>query len=241
MTQPVLDVSPFERIVFFTGAGLSAASGLSTYRGQGGIWKDYDYRSVACQEAFERHPGVVWDFHDQRRAKAAAAEPNAAHRLVAAVQAAVLGTRIVTQNIDGLHQRAGGTDVLELHGSLWGVRCDREGKRWEERRLPPPSRHCDCGAWLRPDIVWFGDALDADTLEAAVAAAAACDLFVSVGTSLVVYPAAALPGIARANGATCVEVNPEPSALAGTFDVSLRTGAAEGLALLWPGLVQQAR
>lgn len=236
MPTPPLDVSSYERIVFFTGAGLSAASGIPTYRGPGGVWKDYDYRSVACQEAFEQRPDVVWDFHDERRRVAAAAEPCAGHRRIAALQAAVPGTRIVTQNIDGLQQRAGASDVLELHGSLWRVRCAREGRCWEERRLPPPSRHCDCGAWLRPDIVWFDDVLDEETLRGAAEAVAACDLFVSVGTSLVVYPAAALPGLARRNGATCVEINPEPSALANAFDLSLRTSADEGLARLWPDL-----
>ena len=231
-----LDVSGFERIVFFTGAGLSAASGIATYRGQGGIWKDYDYSQIACQDAFERNPDAVWDFHDERRAKAAAAEPNAAHRLIAAVQSAVPGTQIVTQNIDGLQQRAGGHDVVEVHGSLWGVRCDAEHKRWEELRLPPPSRHCECGAWLRPDIVWFGDALVPEVIERAVEAVTDCDLLVSVGTSLVVYPAAALPGLARSAGARCVEINPEPSAASDLFDVTLRMTAEEGLAALWPDL-----
>lgn len=230
------DASGFERIVFFTGAGLSAASGLATYRGQGGIWKDYDYRSIACQDAFETDPGTVWDFHDARRAKAAAAKPNAGHRIIAAVQSARPGTRVVTQNIDGLHQRAGSRDVVELHGSLWRVRCDREGTCREDTSLPLSSRRCTCGAWLRPDIVWFGDALNPETLGEAADAVLACDLLVSVGTSLVVYPAAALPGMAHSAGATCVEINLEPSALSSEFDVTLRTSAEDGLAALWPDL-----
>jgi len=235
-----LDVSRFDRIVFFTGAGLSKESGIPTYRGRGGVWKDYDYTSCACQEAFERDPEKVWDFHDLRRERAAAAAPSPGHLLIAAVQREHDDVTVITQNIDGLHQRAGSSGVLELHGSLWRVRCERERTVHDAPTQPLPSRRCACGAWLRPDIVWFGDALDGEVLGRAATAAAASDLFVSVGTSLVVYPAAHLPALARREGATCVEINPEPSALADAFHVVLRQTAAEGLAALWPALAAQA-
>ena len=116
----------FRKIVFFTGAGLSAESGIPTYRGKGGMWTEYDYEDYACQRAFDRDPDKVWDFHDKRRAAVAACEPNAGHRVIAEIQKAQPGTVVVTQNIDGLHARAGSADVVELHGSLWRVRCDPE-------------------------------------------------------------------------------------------------------------------
>lgn len=237
MPNHPLDVSSFKRIVFFSGAGLSAASGIATYRGQGGVWAQYDYRSYACQDAFDVDPDAVWEFHEKRRANAGAAEPNLAHELITAVQRTVPGARIVTQNIDGLQQRAGGQDVTELHGSLWRVRCEREGRSWEELRQPLPSRRCECGAPLRPDIVWFEDTLNPVTLHAAVEAVKACDLFISIGTSLVVYPAAELPGLARISGATCVEINPERTPMSEEFDVVFRATAEDGLAALWPELI----
>ena len=128
----------FERIVFFTGAGLSVESGIPTYRGSGGTWEEYDYAEYACQRAFDRDPEKVWDFHDKRRGVAAGAEPNAGHRILADVQQRVRGTRIVTQNIDGLLQRAGAVDVIELHGSLWRLRWS--GGVRENFEVPLASR-----------------------------------------------------------------------------------------------------
>ena len=127
MTDPLPRLADFRRVVFFTGAGLSAESGIPTYRGRGGIWNEYNYEDFACQRAFNCDPEKVWDFHDTRRAAVAACAPNDGHRLIAETEARQPGTRVVTQNIDGLHQRAGSSGVVELHGSLWRVRCDREG------------------------------------------------------------------------------------------------------------------
>ncbi|MGQ0613659.1 MAG: SIR2 family NAD-dependent protein deacylase [Planctomycetaceae bacterium] len=222
----------FRSIVFFTGAGLSAESGIPTYRGRGGVWHEYDYREFACQAAFARDPDKVWEFHERRREVAALAEPNEGHRIIAEVQRGTPGTAVVTQNIDGLHQRAGATLVIELHGSLWRVRCDREGTVREEFTRPLASRRCSCGAALRPDIVWFGDLLDAGTVQEASRAIAACDLFVSVGTSGLVTPAADLPAIAARAGAVCVEVNPEETPVSGWYRHHLRGPASEMLPLL---------
>jgi NAD-dependent deacetylase len=183
--------------------------------------------------AFERNPEKVWDFHDERRAHVAACEPNAGHRVIAAVQQAKPQTRVITQNIDGLLQRAGCRDVIELHGSLWRVRCDREGKIVENRDLPLRPRRCPCGAYWRPDIVWFEDMLSPDTLDAAGDALSECDLLVSVGTSAVVYPAADLPRIAMRHGAKTVEVNLEETPVSHLYDVSLRGKASELLRSLW--------
>ena len=219
----------FERIVFFTGAGLSAESGIPTYRGKGGMWHEYDYREYACQPAFERDPEKVWDFHDVRRKAVGACEPNAGHRIIAEVQGKKPATAIVTQNIDGLHARAGGRDVVELHGSLWRVRCDRERTVRADTSIPVASRTCACGAYLRPDIVWFGDMLDQAVMARAIAALESADLIVSIGTSGVVYPAADLPRIAVRGGATSVEINLEDTPVSEMFQYRLRGPASEML------------
>jgi NAD-dependent deacetylase len=222
----------FHRIVFFTGAGMSAESGIPTYRGRGGIWQKYNYEDYACQRAFDRDPDKVWDFHDQRRATVAGCEPNAGHQLLARVQKEKPATAIITQNIDGMHQRAGSAGVIELHGSLWRVRCDREGKVRPEYALPVSPRTCPCGAYLRPDIVWFEDALDPHVVLAAKAALAGCQLLISIGTSGVVYPAADLPRIAMENGAVTVEINLEDTPLSRLYQHHLRGPASQMLAEL---------
>jgi NAD-dependent deacetylase len=222
----------FHRIVFFTGAGLSAESGIPTYRGKGGLWHAYNWEDYACQEAFERDPEKVWDFHDTRRAAVAACAPNAGHLAIAAVQREHPATAVVTQNIDGLHQLAGATSVIELHGSLWRVRCDAEGTVRADRSVPIAPRRCACGEYLRPDIVWFGDALDPANLRGASAALEACDLLVSVGTSGVVYPAAELPRLAMKRGAVTVEVNLEDTPVSDLYQHRLRGKASEMLARL---------
>ena len=224
--------SEFQRVVFFTGAGLSAESGIPTYRGRGGIWSQYNYEDYACQRAFDRDPEKVWDFHDKRRAAVAACEPNDGHRIIADVQRARPGTGVVTQNIDGLHQRAGASDVVELHGSLWRVRCDREHLIREDTSVPMSPRQCTCGAYFRPDIVWFEDSLREETLRRAQELLLACDLLVTVGTSAVVYPAAELPRIAMKNGATTVEINLEDTPVSALYQHRLRGKASEILASL---------
>lgn len=221
----MIRLADFRRIVFFTGAGLSAESGIPTYRGKGGIWEQYDYGEYACQRAFDRDPGKVWDFHDVRRRAVALCEPNEGHRIIAAVP----GATVVTQNIDGLHQRAGSKGVIELHGSLWRVRCAACRTVRENLEVPIGSRRCGCGAWLRPDIVWFEDMLDGETLRRAAEAIAKCDLLVSVGTSGVVWPAADLPRLAFSRGAVTVEINPEETPLSPLYTHRLRGSASQML------------
>jgi NAD-dependent deacetylase len=226
----------FERVVVFTGAGMSAESGVPTYRGAGGIWKSYDYRRYACQDAFDRDPEGVWEFHNYRRRLVGACAPNEGHRLIARAQASLPAMTVVTQNIDGLHQLAGAADVLELHGSLWRLRCEGCGGRTETRDAPLIDVRCACGAFWRPAITWFGDPLDDAVFSAAAEAIAACDLFVAIGTSAVVYPAAALPGLARRGGATMVEINPEETEASGLYSVHLRGTATAMLGRLTGGL-----
>lgn len=225
----------FDRIVFFTGAGLSAESGIPTYRGRGGIWHRYNYEDYACQRAFDRDPEKVWDFHDARRERVAACAPNDGHRVIAEVLRAKPESCVVTQNIDGLHQRAGvGTlKVVELHGSLWRVRCERDGIVIANDRVPIDPRRCACGDYWRPDIVWFEDSLDYRVIERAERALASADAIVSIGTSGVVYPAADLPRIAMANGAVSIEINLEDTPVSRLYQHRLRKPASEALAELW--------
>lgn len=232
MSDPEIHFADFDRIVFFTGAGISAESGVPTYRGPGGIWKDYNYEDYACQAAFDRSPRRVWDFHNYRRALFSACAPSAGHEVIADLQRS-RGVTVITQNIDGLHQLAGSREVIELHGSLWRLRCDACGARATRRDAPLEHLHCsNCGAMWRPDIVWFGDALDGRVLQRAEAAIRSAQLLVSVGTSAVVYPAAALPLVAKEAGALCVEVNPESTPMSDAYDVCLRMTASRALAVM---------
>jgi len=216
----------FQRIVFFTGAGLSAESGIPTFRGKGGMWSQYNYEDYACQSAFERDPEKVWDFHDERRKTVSSCEPNAGHRVIAEVQKRQPGTVIITQNIDGMHHRGGATDVVELHGSLWRVRCDPERIVRADRTVPMAPRTCSCGGYWRPDIVWFEDPLDHGNLQRAREALEACDLLVTVGTSGLVYPAADLPRLAMKRALT-VEVNLEDTPVSELYHQRLRGTASE--------------
>ncbi|MFZ9887068.1 MAG: SIR2 family NAD-dependent protein deacylase [Myxococcota bacterium] len=225
----------FRRVVFFTGAGLSRESGVPTYRGEGGLWHEYRPEDYACQEAFERAPDRVWDFHEKRRAFTGGCAPSDGHRCIAAFQEEFPEAWVVTQNIDGLHQRAGSRRVIELHGSLWRVRCDACPWSGANVELPLSTRLHDCGAPLRPDIVWFGDALVEEVLGAAAATIEACDLFIAIGTSAQVFPAAELPLLARARGAMLVEVNPAATPLSDVYDVSARATAQAALPVLLRG------
>ena len=220
----------YERIIFFTGAGLSAESGIPTYRGKGGMWTEYNYEDYACQRAFDADPEKVWDFHDKRRAAVGKCEPNDGHRIIAEVQRERPGTAVITQNIDGLHQRSGASDVIELHCSLWRVRCAREHVVRDDTSVPMSPRKCSCGAYWRPDSGWFEDSLDHDNLRRAHDLLERCDLLVSIGTSGVVYPAADLPRIAMRSGATSVEINLDETPVSALYQHRLRGKASDMLA-----------
>jgi NAD-dependent deacetylase len=227
-------VDKYKRIVFFTGAGISVESGIPTYRGAGGVWKDYNYQDYACQEAFLRNPEKVWDFHDQRRALIKNCEPNLAHRIIAKIQHHQSKTCIITQNIDGLHQRAGASRVLELHGSIWRLRSQENSLIVENFETPLKERKCDNNTWWRPDIIWFGDPLNQETINLALSALKKCDLLICIGTSAVVYPAAQMPEIAINNGADTIEINPERTPISHLFQRCLRDSASQALSSLFP-------
>lgn len=226
------------RVVVVTGAGMSAESGIPTFRAAGGLWRHYRPEDLATPAAFARDPALVWAWYRGRQHTVAAAEPNAGHRALARLEKRLADWHLVTQNVDGLHQRAGSRALTELHGSLWRLTCSAGCPRVEGtsgRPVPPgdaPLPRCACGAWQRPGVVWFGERLDEAALSRAWAAASACDLLIAVGTSGVVYPAAALPELAKAGGATIVEVNVEETPLTPVADFVLRAPAATALPAL---------
>jgi NAD-dependent protein deacetylase/lipoamidase len=218
-------------VTAITGAGVSAASGVPTFRGTGGLWRTYRAEDLATPEAFGRSPRLVWEWYDWRRSLIASCAPNAAHDVLARWSTRE-GFTLITQNVDGLHERAGAR-VIRLHGSIWELRCaDLCGaETWEDRRTPLPelpARCATCGALARPGVVWFGEALDPDVLKRA-AAGTACDVFLSIGTSSVVYPAAELVHNARRQGAFTAEINPVATEAAEAVDLTIRMPAEEAL------------
>ena len=224
-----IDPGQYTHIVFFTGAGMSAESGVPTYRGHGGIWSQYRWEEYACQEAFDADPEKVLKFHELRRAAVLACNPHAGHMVIAALEKKHQRITVVTQNIDGMHQRAGNRNVIELHGSLWRLRCPYDGIS-EDIGEKYKSYKCEkCGNCLRPDITWFGDVLDQGVMSGAIAAIRHCDLFVSIGTSGVVYPAAGFPRFAKENNAKCIEINPEANEMSFLYDEAIRDTAGKAL------------
>jgi NAD-dependent deacetylase len=222
------------RVTVMTGAGVSAASGVPTFRGPGGLWRSFRPEQLATPEAFGRDPRLVWDWYAWRRGLIAACEPNAAHRVIARWSAAP-GFTLITQNVDGLHERAGTRDVIRYHGSIWRLLCtaaERCGIEWEDLRVPLeplPPRCPSCGGLARPAVVWFGEGIDPAVAGTSAAAAAACDVFLSIGTSSVVYPAAGLLHTAKAHGAYTVEINPAATESAGVVDAAIALPAEEAL------------
>lgn len=225
-------------VVVLTGAGISAESGVPTFRGEDGLWRQYRAEELATPQAFMRDPTLVWEWYDWRRGLIANCEPNAAHRTLVDMERRCEDFTLITQNVDDLHHRAGSKRVVRLHGSIWQVRCTSEGIVRENHDVPLtqlPAR-CACGAALRPHVVWFGESLDGTVLEEAYAATENCDLMLVVGTSAVVHPAASLPTIAKSRGARLIEVNLERTPLSPYADEVVLGPAAEELPKLWARL-----
>lgn len=227
-------------VAILTGAGVSAESGIPTFRDtQTGLWAKYDPMELATPQAFARDPNLVTRWYDERRRKCAECKPNAGHLALAQLQdsfeAQGRGFTLITQNVDRLHQQAGSRDPVELHGTLWVWRCTSCGEENEERQVPFPEHppRCACGGMRRPGVVWFGESLPQSALAAAWSAAESCGLFLSLGTSGVVEPAASLARLAASAGARTVEINLEETPLSSLMDISIRgaTGA------LLPGLL----
>jgi NAD-dependent deacetylase len=237
--DPIVDrLRTARTITAFTGAGISAASGIPTFRGEDGLWRKVRSETIATPEAFAHDPKLVWEWYDWRRQMILDVSPNAAHEVLARWTRQREGFSLVTQNVDGLLERAGADPVIRLHGSLWHMRCYRPcaaGRAdWHDAvaplaALPPPCPHC--GGMARPSVTWFGEPLDRAALDAA-ARAAACDVFLAIGTSAQVYPAAGLVPLARRHGAFVVEINPDATAASTMADVAVRAPAEEVLRAL---------
>ena len=230
----MITISDYHKIVFFTGAGMSVESGIPTYRGPGGIWHEYKWENYACQEAFITNPGKVLDFHELRRQEALKCQPHNGHHIIKRVEVEKPSSAVITQNIDGMHQRANSANVIELHGSLWRMRCEKEKSAYNDLESGLyKTRKCSCGEWLRPDITWFADMLDENIIQKANSIISNCDLFISIGTSAMVWPAAGFPQIAKNQGTFCIEINPEDTELSALYDLNIRTTASLGLQKLF--------
>ena len=223
------------QVTVLTGAGISAESGVPTFRGADGLWRNFRAEELATPAAFARDPNLIWQWYDWRREVISKCQPNAAHAALKALEQQKSGFCLITQNVDGLHDQAGSVHILKLHGDIWNLRCVRCDYNAINRHVPLhalPPKCPKCSQLLRPDVVWFGEMLDARILQAAMKSAVQCDLFVVIGTSALVQPAASLPLEAKSSGAKVIEINLEPTALSQYADMSLNGAAAKIVPLL---------
>jgi len=222
-------IKDIQKIVFVTGAGISQESGIPTFRGNDGLWRNYNAMELATIDAFYKNPKLVWEWYNERRRNIFAAQPNLGHKAITELEkyAEVV---ILTQNIDGLHQKAGSTKVLELHGSIVKIKCSvcdfKDEMITEFSEIPPL---CKCGNILRPDVVWFGESLPQDVWQKAIIFSSQCDLMIIAGTSLVVSPANTLPIYAKQNNAILIEINPEKTEMSSEMDLVIRNTSASVL------------
>lgn len=228
-----------ENIVFFTGAGISAESGVPTFRGENGIWKKFSAEELANFDAFLRNPDLVWEWYQHRRAVIHSTQPNAGHHAITEFQRIYPAVSVITQNIDNLHRRAGNSTIFELHGNMEKNYCISCGKRFNYIDFAEDvhSPKCDCGGLIRPDIVWFGENLPDGVFTAAEESIERADIVFSIGTSGIVYPAAYLPINAHRLGKFLVEINPVKTELSGYCDELFRFPSAEIL----PAILAKAK
>lgn len=222
-------VKSAKKVVFVTGAGISQESGIPTFRGKDGLWRNYDAMKLATIDAFYDNPKLVWEWYNERRQNIFNSEPNLGHKAIAELENFVK-VLVLTQNIDGLHQKAGSSNVLELHGSIIKIKCTvcdfKDEILTKFSNLPPL---CKCGNILRPDVVWFGEGLPQDVWQEAIIQASSCDVMIIAGTSLVVSPANTLPIYAKQNNAVLIEINPDETIMSSDMDLSIRSTSAVAL------------
>ncbi len=231
--SPVSDAREWLRganaVAVLTGAGISAESGVPTFRGAAGLWREYRPEELATPEAFARDPKLVWEWYSWRRGLIADTKPNPGHEALVEIERRIERFALVTQNVDGLHDKAGSRNILKVHGDIWMLRCMSCGREERDERLEFPELppRCGCGGGLRPGVVWFGEPLPLGIWEAAEQAVSECDVMLVVGTSAVVYPAAGLAPLAQAAGAKVIEVNLEETPFSSRLDCSLRGKSGE--------------
>ncbi len=242
--EAITALSSSRSVAVLTGAGVSAESGVPTFRGAGGLWRNHQATALATPEAFQSDPRLVWEFYNYRREMLAPLKPNPGHFAIAALEERAPEFTLITQNIDNLHRVAGTRNLIELHGNIWRVRCadpacggaaePRESREVPVDPIPPLCG--ECGGYLRPHVVWFGEMLDPANLRAAMEAVRECDFFIVAGTSALVQPAAGMPLLARRAGAFVLEINPDPAELSGALNESVPAPSGEAL----PRLVEAA-
>ena len=238
LTQAVNTLKSAQSIFVLTGAGISAESGIPTFRGANGLWKNYSVTDLATPQAFTRNPQLVWDWYRWRQDLISKAKPNAAHQAIVKLEQKFKNFLLLTQNIDNLHRRAGSQNVLELHGNIFRTRCLKCGDLLDDHTshvLNKTLPKCRCGGLLRPDVVWFGETIPQDTWNQSLEFLNTADVALICGTSGVVFPAAAIPEIAKTSNTRTVEVNLEPTPLSSIVDIALHGKAGEIL----PELVAQ--
>ncbi len=227
-------------VVVVTGSGVSAESGIPTFRGEDGLWRQYRAEELATAGAFLADPTLVWEWYDSRRELIAKAEPNPAHDVVARMEKHFPSFLLVTQNVDGLHRKAGNDKIVEIHGNIWRVRCMEEHKEFYLHEVPlkaiPPK--CDCGALLRPAVVWFGESLPVEGMNKALEYIKKCEALITVGTSGLVHPVASFPMLARSVGGTVIEINKDETPNTAISDFSIRGLAGEILPELWDAVTK---
>ncbi|MEN3033959.1 MAG: NAD-dependent deacylase [Aquificaceae bacterium] len=219
------------KIAVLTGAGISQESGIPTFRGNDGLWEKYDLYDLATPEGFSKNPRLVWEWYIHRRNLIKSAKPNEAHKTLVKLENKLGdGFILITQNVDNLHRIAGSKNLIELHGNIFKVKCTNcKAEYFEFGDLKPMPECKECGGLLRPGVVWFGESLPIDALNRAISYSESCDIFVCIGTSAVVYPAAELPVLAKQRGATVIEINPERTPVSDIADIKIQDKASSGV------------
>jgi NAD-dependent deacetylase len=221
-------------VTILTGAGVSAESSVPTFRGKDGLWKTFRAEELATPEAFKKQPLVVWEWYGHRQKLVSQCKPNPAHTTLVEMENYFSVFSLITQNVDGLHRRAGSRNVIELHGNLFKARCTLESEVFDFTLKDDPLPLCKkCGALIRPHVVWFGESLDSEIIDQAIKRSLECQVFIVVGTSALVQPAASLPLFAARNGATVIEINPDETPLTHFLDISIREKAGVALPEIW--------
>ena len=245
LDEVVLLLQTAPRVTVLTGAGISAESGVPTFRGSSGLWRNYRHENLATFEAFSRNPVTVWEWYEHRRQVVAQARPNEGHRILSKWEKILRRFSLITQNVDGLHEQAGSTALVPLHGSIWELQCLKNciesPAHWTDRTTPldPLPPLCPgCGGIARPNVVWFGESLDPKNIQTAIEGSL-CDVFLSIGTSAVVRPASEFVKQAKRNGAISVELNLDRTVISEVVDITVQESAVASLLYLDAGLNQQ--